>query len=41
MNFFPAIFGEVTDPVDGNGGAGIYNVENFHGAGIIRHCPNR
>jgi hypothetical protein len=38
MDLIPT-FRKVTDPVGGNGGAGIYNVKDFHGAGIIRHCP--
>jgi hypothetical protein len=31
----------VTNPVGGDGRAGIGDEKDFHEAGIIRHCPNR
>lgn len=38
MDFVASIC-KVTDPIGGDGGAGIDDVKDFHGAGIIRHCP--
>ena len=39
MNIIAAL-SEVTDPVGGNGGAGIDDVKDLHDVEIIRHCPN-
>ena len=38
MDFIPMLR-EMANPIGGNGGAGVDDVEDFHDIGIIRDCP--